>query len=49
MSVIVKHFNKTKNENKMFNIFSNNYLTCYIQSSDDVFGVSNGFLPPEKY
>lgn len=37
MSVTVKHFNKTGNENNMFTIFSNNYLMCYIQSSDDVY------------
>lgn len=49
MSVIVKHFNKTGNKNEMSTIFSKIYLMCYIQSSDDVFGVSYGFLPPEKY
>lgn len=47
MSVTVKHFNETGNENKMFTIFCYNYLTCSIQFSDDVFGVSYCFLPPD--
>lgn len=37
MSVTDKHFNKTENENNMFTIYSNNYLMCYFQSSDDVY------------
>lgn len=49
MSVTDKHFNKTGNENKMFTIFSNNNFMCSFQSSDDGFGVSYCFLPPEKY